>query len=69
MHGIRAPSGFLPEPAQNTHSIAGSSISTSPVLLHTKQYEVAESKSKGSFPVPLQYAHKIIFFILTFNIV
>jgi hypothetical protein len=54
MQGIRAPRGFLPVPAQNTQLISGSSISTFPVLLHTKQYEVAESRSNGSFPVPLQ---------------
>jgi len=35
----------------------GSATSTSPVPVHTRQCAMGESKSKGSFPVPLQNAH------------
>jgi hypothetical protein len=59
-----APRGFLPEPAQKTHGLMGSCISTSPVPLQTRQCEICESKSKGSLPVPLQNAH-FIFFAIT----
>lgn len=61
MHGTLAPSGFLPVPEQKTQAIAGSSTSTCPVPSQTKQPDIAESKLKGSFPIPLQYAHLIIF--------
>jgi len=61
MHGTLAPSGFLPVPEQKTQDIAGSSTSTCPLPLQTWQPDIEESKSKGSFPIPLQNAHLIIF--------
>ncbi len=60
MQGTLAPRGFLPVPEQKIHFFMGSATSTTPVLLHTRQCEIGESKSKGSFPVPLQYAHFIV---------
>jgi hypothetical protein len=70
MQGTLAPSGFLPDPEQNTHLICGSSVSTAPDPLQTWQLETGESKSNGSFPVPLQKA-QVVFFnmagILCFN--
>ena len=61
MQETLAPSGFLPVPEQKTHLFIGSLTSTRPVLLQTWQCDIGESKSKGSFPVPLQNAHLIIF--------
>jgi len=61
MHGTLDPSGFLPVPEQKTHFFMGSSTSTRPVPLQTRQCDIGESKSKGSFPVPLQNTHLIIF--------
>ena len=61
MQGILAPSGFLPVPAQKIHFFSGSSSSTCPVPSQTRQCAMGESKSKGSFPVPLQNAHLMIF--------
>jgi hypothetical protein len=63
MHGTLAPSGFTPVPEQNTQFTAGSFTSTFPFPLQTWQLDISESNSKGSFPVPLQYAHVIIFFM------
>jgi hypothetical protein len=60
MHGTLAPSGFLPDPEQKMHFFMGSATSTFPKPLHTRQLEIAESKSNGSFPVPLQKAHLIV---------
>jgi hypothetical protein len=59
MHESLAPSGFLPEPEQNRHFFTGSFTVTLPVPLHTRHPESSESKSYGSFPVPLQNAHLI----------
>lgn len=61
MQGTLAPSGFFPVPEQKTHFFAGSSTITLPVPLQTRQFEIGESKSKGSFPVPLQNAQLICF--------
>lgn len=54
IHGTLAPKGFLPDPAQNLHFIKGSSTSTTPVPLQTKQCEIVESRLYGSLPEPLQ---------------
>jgi hypothetical protein len=64
MHGTLAPSGFLPEPEQKTHFLTGSSSSTLPVPLQTRQSDRGESKLKGSFPVPVQNA-QLIDFVMT----
>jgi hypothetical protein len=56
-----APNGFLPEPPQKTHFFSGVSISTSPLPLQTRQSDMGDNSSNGSFPVPLQNAHLIIF--------
>jgi hypothetical protein len=61
IHATLAPSGFLPEPPQKTHFFAGVSISTSPLPLQTKQSDIGDNSSNGSFPVPLQNAHLIFF--------
>ena len=61
MQATLAPSGFLPVPEQKTHFFMGSSTSTCPVPLQTRQCEMGESKSKGSVPVPLQKAQLIVF--------
>jgi hypothetical protein len=61
MQGILAPSGFLPVPEQKMHFFMGSFTSTRPVPIQTRQCATGESKSNGSFPVPLQNAHLIIF--------
>jgi hypothetical protein len=63
MHGTLAPSGFTPVPEQNTQLTAGSFTSTFPFPMQTWQLDISESNSNGSFPVPLQYAHVIIFFM------
>jgi len=54
IQGTFAPSGFFPVPEQKTHSLNGSSISTTPNPLHTWHCENFESKLNGSFPVPRQ---------------
>jgi len=61
MQGTLAPSGFLPDPAQKTHAMTGSCTETKPVPSQTRQTDIGESKSNGSFPVPPQYAHLIFF--------
>jgi len=65
IHETLDPSGFIPVPEQKTHFRPGSSTSTIPVPLHTKQNDDFASNSKQSFPVPLQYAHIIFIPIIT----
>jgi hypothetical protein len=60
MQEILAPRGLIPVPLQKTHFFTGSSTSTLPLPLHTRQHDKAESKSNGSLPVPPQKAHFII---------
>ena len=61
IQGTLAPSGFFPEPEQKTHFFSGCTISVFPVPLQTIQADIGESKSKGSFPLPLQNAHLMMF--------
>ncbi len=65
IHGTLAPNGFIPVPEQKIHFRPGSSTSTTPVPLHTRQNDDLASNSKQSFPVPLQYAHLIFVPIIT----
>jgi len=65
IHGTLAPNGFIPVPEQKTHFRPGSSTSTMPDPLHTKQNDDLASNSKQSFPVPLQYEHLIFVVIIT----
>jgi hypothetical protein len=61
MHETLAPSGFLPDPAQNTHFFRGSSTSIIPLPLQTRHSDIGESKSNGSLPLPSQNVHFIFF--------
>jgi hypothetical protein len=68
IHEILAPNGFLPVPLQKGHFFKGSSTSTIPLPLQTRQSDIGDSKSNGSLPFPPQNAHFITFDMVRFEL-